>query len=121
MYMQPGDASARLLTVFDIDAFLTIGDVFAASLDLDDLAPFKGDKTNPDQLTEFPRDGDTVVPDAILDWVVLRAYMLARDEPEGVTRQSIGRLSSEHSPSYSREARMLPALIAPYLERTARV
>ncbi len=118
MYQTVAEAEARLQTRYNLEASLTIGDVMLASLDLDGLAPFEGEKTDSGQAREFPRDGDTETPDAVLDWVALRAYALVSEEKEGVTRRRVDVLSIEHAPAYSRTARRLQKLLDPYLQRT---
>lgn len=71
----------------------TAGDLRAASAALDALAPFAGAKTDPAQEKEFPRNGEEVVPDEVLDWVALRAYQLSRDEEPPVKSEGAGRVS----------------------------
>jgi hypothetical protein len=119
MYQTVAEAEARLQTRFNITAELTIGDVMLAGLDLDGLAPFEGEKTDPGQAREFPRDGAAETPDAVLDWVALRAYALVSEEREGVTRRRVDVLSVEHAPAYSQTARRLQKLLDPYLQRIA--
>ncbi len=118
MYLTATEAQERLQTRYNFEAILNIGDVMLASLDLDELAPFKGEKTDSAQVREFPRDGETETPDAVLDWVALRAHQMGADEREGVTRRRVGEVSIEHAPGFSRTVRHLRVLLDPYLQRT---
>src|SRR5215216_3201457 len=64
-------------------------DIYVAGRAVDEMSPFKGDKTDEDQEHQFPRDGDTTVPDDVLDFVSLTAYELARRRVEPRPARSI--------------------------------
>lgn len=119
-YLTPTEAASRL-SRYGITQTVEEGDLDAASGQLDALAPFFGDKTDSAQENEFPRDGDTVVPDAVLDWVALRAYQLSTDEGPPVERESAGRVSSTYAlPKLSQTEKRMGALLHPYLSHVGR-
>ena len=108
-----------LLEAFDVSAdaadALTDADLDAASDELDELAPFKGDKPT-GQARQFPRDLDEEVPAPILRWVALRAYDLAANVAPPIKSTSAGRVSVTYErPKASQVERRLERLIDPYL------
>lgn len=111
------------------------GDVMAASSDLDAMGPFVGRRTDPNQEREWPRKfgGDLledapsilnpyVTPDAVLDWVALRAYQLSQDDEAPVSSESAGRAGQSFArPKLSRTERLMASLLDPYLLRVGRL
>lgn len=107
MYLTPAQARTRLIARYDVEAELTIGDLMLASDELDQMAPFEADV-----------DVENL-PDALLDWVALRAHHIAAVDREGFTATRADVLSKTYAwPQLSRTARRLEKLVAPYLKRT---
>ncbi len=103
-YLTGADASARLLARFGITA--TVGDGYAemASDEADEEGPFVGLPYSPIQDREFPRTylapGDSVgvVPDAVLDFVALRAAHLSQLSPAApIQSHSVGEVSRTYA------------------------
>lgn len=102
-YLTPAAAEARLWSREKIDATLTVGDVEAASAEVDASGPFIGTKKVLDGTQEraFPRsvrpDGmenaASTPPDAVLDAVALLAYHSASGEGPAVTSESMDGVS----------------------------
>jgi len=121
-YLTPNQAEARLWADHGIEAELTAGELRIASRELDSK-PLTGTAYDPvSQSLEFPRSitvpGDEVgvVPEAILDWVALRAYQLATEDEPAVSSESAGRVSvSYFRPKVSQLERKMRRLLAPYL------
>ncbi len=108
MYLTPTEARDRLQTRYSITADLTIGDLMIASDTLDELAPFSP-----------PLEDYETLPDALLDWVALKAHTLTQGDKEGLISRGIAGISASYAwPQLSRDARRLETLIAPYLKRT---
>lgn len=109
MYLTPNEAETRLNGRYSITADLTIGDLMIASDALDAMAPFEGV-----DLEAGP------IPDALLDYVALKAHALTLDHNEGMVRGGIsGAVSGEWAwPQLSPNARRLEALLSPYVKRT---
>ncbi len=108
MYLTVAEAEARLETRFNITAELEDGDLMAASDTLGELAPFSP-----------PLEDYATLPDALLDWVALKAHTLAQGGREGLTGHGVAGISASYAwPQLSRDARRMEALIAPYLKRT---
>lgn len=92
---------------YDVEAELFDGDVLAAELALGALAPFRDDVDLEDP------------PEALLDWVVLKARHIAAASTEGVIASRVDVLSKSYAwPQLSPDAKRLRALVAPYLKRT---
>jgi hypothetical protein len=111
------------LEAYGLDAgatdVVTEPDVLAASDDLDAQGPFVGDLADEEQEREFPRDDDETPPDAVLNWVALRAYELAKNIPPPVTSSSVGSASSTYaSPRVSHVQRRMAGLLDPYISTT---
>jgi hypothetical protein len=77
---------------------LAESDFRLASDELDAKGPFKG--TRPEgQVRQFPRvdpetgDPEAAVPNAVLDWVALRALQISTDEAPAVKTEGAGRVS----------------------------
>lgn len=123
-YLSTNDAEARLWSRYGVEASLSTGDLEAASVELDALAPFIGSKydTSGDQELAFPRsinpdgtEGDGEVPERVLDWVALAAYTITSPDSPAVTSESIGSTSRTYSTSrVSPSTRRLAHLIEPY-------
>ena len=102
---------------------ITGGDLRLASDALDGMAPFEGERALAGQEREFPRVvhvGDSRnaarVPDAVLDWVALKALELGTEHEPGVRSEGAGRVSVSYSePKRSQLERRMDGLIAPYL------
>jgi hypothetical protein len=107
---------------------ITGGDLRLASDALDSMAPFEGERALVDQEREFPRVylvGDSraaaTVPDAVLDWVALKAYALSTEHEPGVRSEGAGRVSVSYSePKRSQLERRMEGLIEPYLLKVGR-
>lgn len=105
---------------------VTGGDLRLASDALDSMAPFEGERAQRDQEREFPRVmyvGDSragaTVPDAVLDWVALKALELSAEHEPGVRSEGAGRVSVSYSePKRSQLERRMDGLIEPYLLKT---
>jgi hypothetical protein len=106
-------------------ARVTHADLRAASDYLDSLAPFYGEKPE-EQARQFPRvdaeldeNEEPIIPDAILDYVCLRAMHVAADEEPAVISESAGRTSATYAyPKISQTRRRMQYLLQPYLRRT---
>lgn len=107
MYLTATEAEARLQTRYNITAELTEGDVEAGESALEELAPF-----------ETPLDQYDTLPNALLDYVALYAYILATDELPGIQSENVGGTSSTYAtPRQSQAAHRMDRLVAPYLQR----
>lgn len=94
-------------TRYNLEASLTEGDVEAGENALQELAPF-----------ETPLEEYDTLPNALLDYVALYAYILATDELPGIQSESVGGTSSNYAtPRQSQAAHRMDRLIAPYLQR----
>lgn len=96
------------------------------------MAPFIGRRTDTLQGREWPRafGGDlledapsilnpSVVPDAVLDWVALKALDLSGEHEPGVRSEGAGRVNVSYSePKRSQLERRMDGLIDPYLLKT---
>ena len=75
------------------------------ALDWLELQPFVGEKTDPDQALEWPRDGDTVVPDKIVQAQLEAAlvYMgggdLTASIGKNVIEKTVGPLTTKYAES----------------------
>ena len=73
------------------------------ALDWLELQPFKGEKTDPDQALEWPRDGDTVVPDKIVQAQLEAALVynaggnLMASIGKTVTEKTVGPLTTKYA------------------------
>jgi hypothetical protein len=114
----------RLSQRFGITAEITVGDADIASNDVDSLGPFIGSRLADDQERQFPRnvnpDGSTNAvtdpPEAVLDWVALRAYQLSNDEDPAIKSETVGRASVVYlRGKLSRIERRMSGLLTPYL------
>jgi hypothetical protein len=126
-YLGPEQAQIRL-AAYGIDARPSMGDLVAASYELDGQGPFIGERLDSSQTLAFPRtlnpdytaNTDEDVPGRILDWVALKSYQLTNEEEPGVVSESIGLASVSYStPKTSQTSRRLEFLISPYLARGA--
>jgi hypothetical protein len=108
MYLTPNEAATRLKDRYGVEDTPRIGDLMIASDALDGMAPFE----------DVDLDAGPI-PDALLDYVALKAHVLARDRQEGQTSSSLGPMSHSFAwPQLSPDARRLDALLRPYLKRT---
>lgn len=116
-YLTETEALKRLSS-YNIDEAPTAGDLQVASLELDSMGPWADEKTDTTGAQEraFPRGGDQVVPDAILDAVALIAYAFAQDDEPPITSETFfGHQSVTYAtPKESPYARRVRALISPY-------
>jgi hypothetical protein len=112
-YLTATEITTRLSTRFGIEVEITDGDADIAASDLDSQAPFVGYPTDDGQEREFPRDGETEPPAAILDWVALKALELSREHEPGLRSESAGRASQAYSePKRSQLERRMSLSIA---------
>lgn len=112
-------AAARGVTLIaDPDVLLT------KALDWLELQPFSGEKTDPDQALEFPRNGDTEVPAKIKTAQLVAAMIydaggdpLAAITPKVTEETVFGAVSVKYAENCSSMTLypQLSALIAPYL------
>lgn len=115
IHMTPGDAQTRLQDRYGIETTVYFGDLLGAGEELRERGPFVADLNldNP--------------PDALLDWVALRAHTLAADESVSITSESVGDISANYGDSsgtggqLTQNERRLQRLISPYLARRGRV
>lgn len=116
--------ATRLTSRFAVTATITVGDADIASDDLDSSGPFIGERQADGQERAFPRsispDGtdntNPAIPDAILDWVALRAYQLSTDEDPPVQSEAvIDRSLTFTSPKISQTEKRKERLLDPYL------
>ncbi len=103
-YLSAADANARLLSRFAITATVNAGDVDIASDALDAKAPFLGEKYDPTQARQFPRtslrglDVAEMVPEAVLDYVALRAaYSSQAENMEVLSSHGLGPMSKSYA------------------------
>lgn len=122
-YLTNSEIATRLSSRFVITATITLGDADIASDDLDAGGPFIGDPLVEGQGRAFPRDKSpdgadntsTTIPDAILDWVALRAYQLSTDEGPAVKSEGAGGVSVTYAdPKASATEKRMRRLLAPY-------
>ena len=107
MYLTAIEAESRLQTRYNLDADLYDGHVEAGSKALDELAPFK-DHVDFDNL-----------PDALLDYVALYAFMLAEGKPGPIVRDAMSPFNTTYAGAEpNKYARIARELAAPYLKRT---
>lgn len=139
-YLTAAEARSRLsdsgtgygFTVDEV-AGISPGDVMAASADLDAMGPFKGIPADVLQESAFPRllpplytapqgGSPALTPDAVLDWVALRAYQLSVDDEAPVSSEGAGRVSVSYArPKTGRTERLMASLLEPYLLRVGRL
>jgi hypothetical protein len=100
-YLTKQEAEDRLLAAYGIDTSLGPGHVESASRWLGSRGPFLGVKYASSQPLAFPRtylrDGDVAgqVPEAVLDAVAARAYLVSEPDEPGVTSSSVQHLGSK--------------------------
>lgn len=112
MDMTPEQARTRLNDRYGIDKAPLIGDLIMAGEDLRAEAPFKANANV---------DLDNL-PDALLDWIALRAHVLTEDEPGPVTEDSMSPFTRRYAaPEATQNQKRLQRLIAPYLSRKGRI
>lgn len=109
---------------FGITATIAVADADISSDDLDAEGPFIGEKLGgAAQARQFPRnenpDGSAntsaVVPNAVLDWVALRAFQLSTDEGPAVKSEGAGGVSVSYAaPKVSQSEKRMERLLAPY-------
>jgi hypothetical protein len=117
-YLTRAEALLRLdayLVDADTADLLTEPDLRAASDELDSLAPFVGRRPE-EQERQFPREIDgelqASVPEAILDWVALRALQLSADEEPAIRSESAGRVSVTYeNPKETQNAKRMARLL----------
>jgi hypothetical protein len=123
-YLTHEDIVARLLARFQLEAEIAPADADIASFELDSSGPFIGAKLDEAQPHQFPRDEapdgtpstSEDIPDAVLDWVSLRAYQLSSDEAPAVKQESAGRVSVTYAdPKLSQSQNRMERLLVPYL------
>lgn len=128
-YLTTDQARARLADfgIAPPEAQPFAGDLRAASDELDSMAPFLGVLRDPLQHREWPRvvrlddleKPADYVPDAVLDWVALRAYQLSTDEEPAVKSEGAGRVSVTYlHGKFSQTEKRMSGLLDPYLLRT---
>ncbi len=116
-YLSAPDAEARLFARFGLEVSLSAGDLDAASDEVDGAGPFLGAPYTYPQARQFPRshlrgaDIAGVVPDAVLDFVALRAAHLAQADPTVPVRsEGVGDVSVTYaSPKGTRLDTLLAA------------
>ena len=123
-YLTAQAAESRLYATYRIEGELSTGDVLAATLELDRYAgPFIGERYDSEQELAFPRsvepDGTATTsedaPDAVLDWVALRAYELSREDEPPVTSRGLIRASVTYGrAAIPRTTRLMESLLNPY-------
>ena len=117
---------ARLLDRYGVTASVFPGDLDVASDDLDEARPFVGWKFNSEQDREWPRSFDgnlnpSLIPEAVLDWVSLRALQLSTDEEPPVKSEGAGGVSVSYATAkLSQSAKRMERLLSPYLRKTGR-
>jgi hypothetical protein len=117
-YLTPTEAEQILLNRFGIEVDLLAGDLDVASSELDEQGPFVGTQTVAGQEHEFPRDGETEVPEAVLDWVALAAFRFGSADSPGVLSESVGGASRTYARAkLSQAERYMTSLLAPYQNR----
>lgn len=95
-------------TRYSISAELTDGHVEAGSNALDELAPF-----------ETPLEDYETLPDALLDYVALYAYMLACGWRGAVVRDSMQPFSTVYAkPEPNKHAKVARELVGRHIKRT---
>lgn len=119
-YMDWGDATLRLEgMMYDADEQdkLSEWDIRHASDDLDRMGPFIGYRPA-GQDREFPREGEGPdVPDAVLDWVALRAFELSTNPGTATRSVSAGSVSKTYAvPKPSAIRQRMEGLLDPYQE-----
>lgn len=109
MYLTAAQIKTRLTERYGVtDPAIDDGDALAASEALRALAPF----TLEVDLDATPPE----LPDALLDWVALKALALATDEAGPITAEGMGRSSTSYAlPEHSRNGKRARLLILPYL------
>ena len=129
-YLTKTEAEARLRDRYGVTASLFPGDLDVASDELDEAGPFVGRKTAPNQEREWPRTGNlnegvrgilnpTVIPEAVLDWVALRALQLSTDEEPPVKSEGAGGVSVSYATAkLSQTSKRMEGLLRPYILRT---
>ena len=96
------------------------GDLRAASDELDAMGPFVDSPSDPTQERQWPRNAPGSsgpgMPDAVLDWVALRAYQLSSDDEPPVRSEGAGGVSVSYAvPKLSQSGKRMERLLAPYL------
>jgi hypothetical protein len=133
-YLTAQQAETRLDNRFGIEAFPLVGDLDAASAEVDAMGPFIGTKlvTDGTQTLAFPRslnpDGTeneaTTAPDAVLDLVALLAARSVTEYEPVVTSRSRSGLSESYSyPVAPRTERLIEnnyVSLRPYLLKMGR-
>lgn len=124
-YLTAAQIATRLSDRFAITATITAGDADIASNELDASGPFIGEKQVSTQERAFPRsvnpDGSvnstTTLPDAVLDWIALRAYQLSVDDDSAVKSESVGDISITYASSrLPLSKKRMTLLLVPYLK-----
>lgn len=120
-YLSDTEAAARLQDRYNITAAPVLGDLEAASGELD-ASPLVGWRYDLNQEREFPRsvtlagDVEGEVPEAVLDWVALRAYQLLEDESPAVQSEGARGVNVSYAePKLSQTEKRMKRLLAPYL------
>ncbi len=124
-YLTADEIIDRLSDRFGIEAEILDGDAEIASDELDSMSPFIGARAEESQERDWPRylrlwedPGTPEMPDAVLDWVALKAYSLSIEHEPGVRSEGAGRVSVSYSePKRSQLERRMSRLLDPYLLR----
>lgn len=122
------DTAIPRLVAYNVDESaldtLTEPDLRLASDEVDSKGPFLGARPE-DQERQFPRldpetgEAEASVPDAVLDWVALRALQIATDEAPAVRSEGAGRVSvSYFAPKVPQIERRMSALLKPLQRKT---
>lgn len=126
-YLTADEATEKLADRFGITAELFDGDMDAASDALDAMGPFMGHVSDSSQARMFPRwvpffGGTDQTPEAILDYVALKAYELSTEHEPGVRSEGAGRVNVSYSePKRSQLERRMAGLLDPYLLKVGRL
>lgn len=106
MYLTPQQATSRLSERYGLDSTPYIGDLIMAGEELHGLAPFK-----PTVDLDDP-------PEALIDWVALRAHELrrGREDPPPASRIS----AADVTVWVDNTRQTMSGLITPYLRYTGR-
>ncbi len=121
-YLTTQAATARL-AAYGIESSPSDAVLRLASDDLDQEAPFVGEKLDPlNQHRQFPRDvtvqddAPSTVPGRVLDWVALKAHRYDLDDDSPHVLEKIDKITIQYRTrgKIAREVRLMKNLIKPY-------
>lgn len=118
MYLSAEEVKTRLQARYSVPAAdvaaLGEGDALVASEAFDALAPFEPEVAM--SLDEDPTGG--TLPDALKDWIALKALTIVQDDSAPVISEGAGRSSTTFAaPDLTRTQKRMRELITPYLRR----